>query len=697
MKKLLRLAVTALAAALSLAACEQEKVDALTVVSSEIKVTQFGGTQTVSFNTNSAWTASADKEWITLDAESGAAGDASIKITVAPSTEMEARTGTVTVLAGDVKTVFTVSQSYVEVFDAGSVIDVDANAQQVAINVTANVDYDVMVDEDAKGWISSPQATKAAAVSNVVTINVKANDGLVTREGKVYVKTDVTTLTYTIRQASAFVETTLGEAVYYGMAMKVYDPEEWVYLEDYDEYAVVLNTENGSVTLAFNAAVPEDAAVAEKAATTIPVGEFTIANDSNHTPGTLSVNDGSESVYTCIVADGKEYQVAEGSVTITKDEQGVYSIVAFFIDENSNTKNFSFVGKIENIADKSTAAVIQDLNYLGNYSTWFAKKAVKYYLTTTVSKALKAGDPYPAYVTIEFYCPASSDATALPAGKYTLCPGNDPATIESGYPNGNVDADPWTCTISGNTKDQNTHFDAKDGSTVTVSVVDGKYVLDFDAELVSYTYDDDWNPVYGDAFAYKGTVPAVNAIAVTDNSMAVALDEDFEFTGNVSVNPAYAGFWFGDSYALGGNVFYFGWSTGVDDNYSVMFTLHTASSYTFEKNFNNRYCSTPVPEGTYTFVKEKPAENGNFICNLATTSKTSVTNTYTGSKAYIQSGSITISSDEITVDMICKIAAGPNAGKDIKYTGKLPATCYYFRDYSAAKYQTNVAWAKTSE
>ena len=119
----------------------------------------------------------------------------------------------------------------------------------------------------------------------------------------------------------------------------------------------------------------------------------------------------------------------------------------------------------------------------------------------------------------------------------------------------------------------------------------------------------------------------------------------------------------------------------------MMVSVIADAGWTFEKNFASRYCSTPIPDGTYTFSTE--AKIGALIpLRYSSSSRCYVTNTYTGTTYYPVAGSVTLDNGTITVDLTCKateagLAGRPNSPASIHLTGGTAFTCYYLQDWSA--------------
>ena len=174
--KTLKFFAMAVAAVLSLA-CTPEVVDSLTMGSTEINVPYQGTEQTLEFKANTAWKVEADQDWVTFDVAEGAAGDASVVMTVAANTTYEARTAVVTVTAGSLFTEYVIKQGHVTEFGAEVEYNFDYKAQTLEVAVNTNAAYEVTLSEGAESWITSEAFTKAAPKKETLTFNISLNKG----------------------------------------------------------------------------------------------------------------------------------------------------------------------------------------------------------------------------------------------------------------------------------------------------------------------------------------------------------------------------------------------------------------------------------------------------------------------------------------------------------------------------------------
>lgn len=141
------------------------------------------GEVSISFTSSAPWTASSSVAWITLDTSGGSAGSATIKAQVAQNTTYDQRNGAITIKADKVSKQLTITQKQLDALTVSSnKIEAPAQGCESTIEVKANVNYQVGLDEACKGWVSILQ-TKALESYKVV-LKVAENSGIEKREGK---------------------------------------------------------------------------------------------------------------------------------------------------------------------------------------------------------------------------------------------------------------------------------------------------------------------------------------------------------------------------------------------------------------------------------------------------------------------------------------------------------------------------------
>lgn len=681
-----------LAAVFTFAACSEETPeDSIEVSSTTIVASAAAQEQTIAFTTNQAWEMTSSADWVTVDPASGEAGDAKVKVSFAANDTYSTRTATLTLKAGTKTTKWNVEQAFVEVFGAATEVLLNADAQVIEVAVTANQAFEAASDVD---WITVV-ATKAAPATKTVTLNVKANSSIEARSGNVTITAaDGSVDAVKINQAASENAMALESIAYIGTSMMPYDFESFAPTA-FDEYVLTFATAKGKVVLAVN--TEENS---------LP-GEYLVDAGADHAENTFSIKpaDVYNKYYTTIIEDDAEILVTDGIVNIA-ESNGNLEVSAQLMDAKENVRTYSFSGQAVDVTTDNIGAVAS-ASYYGDYDTHFGSKQKKYSISLYPSAAVKEGDPSFFNVGFNIYADPSFDGTTIPTGKYNLV-GSDAATIADlpylnglySYPaNSSVfascysdyqlvydeDWEEWT----GEYK----NYDQTGGTVeITKGSVEGTYNFDVNITAKEYWYDENWEQVYGDEVSLSYKFENVN-VTLEDNHQEPVEDVDQEFT-YAFPQSLYSGRWYGDGYENGGNVFMTGWSSGVNGVFSVQLIVETALPYVYEKNYANRFCNTPIPAGTYEWAADSPSDAEgkakNCICNVKAANYKTITNSYTGTKAYISGGSITFADDAVTFNVTATTADG----KELHYTGTMPSGCSYHQDYST-KAKTILDWNVT--
>jgi hypothetical protein len=667
MKKLLF--ILAALFALIAVSCSKEE-DALTLTSTTFAISNSGATQALSFNANSNWSIKSDQDWVTFDKESGTSGDVVIEMTIAPNTTYEERTAKVTLQSGDKTSIFTVNQSEVNEFGSSSVCTIDAKAQDIAVDVKANLEYSVTVADDAKDWITITQ-TKSEPVAGKAILHVSANAGIGPRTGHFTISTDEYSQTYEIIQNAEFTKASEASAVYLKNVQKIYDSENWEYT-NFKQFAVTLKTDDGDeVMLALN----DTAALSSTSE--VVTGTFEVDAAADHSDKTFSIKstDGHEKYYTTVISGGKEISIVDGEINVTY-EDGTYTITAVLVDAAETEHRYSYQGAIT-VTDESFGANVMAPEFHGTYNTYYTTKTNEWSVGLYISDAANSSSPYVSYISFNVFGPKGDiSGDDLPTGTFTY---NYPSDISSSYATGIQNAPANTFYIySGSDIDGNSISATKGkGGTLTISKnSDGTYNFVYSGSLSQTinTYDDNYNLIGSSTtiFDYSGTFNNVYVPAVLQGQKPYP-DTDYEF--NTIMSSSYPCMWFGDPFSTGDNLFVFSLSN-INSNYTLQLALNVSGEWTFTKNFINKYCSTPFKTGNFTFSGTAASDvilpikyYGKDYCYIV--------NGYTGTKYLISGGSVTLTDKTIT----CDLQATAN-GKTYNFTGSTPAIFYFAIDYS---------------
>lgn len=174
-----------------------------TETDANITLATAGGTKTIAFTTNVAWSAVSDVEWLTIDPASGVAGDAQVTLTVAENKTFDVRTGKVTITANDKVAEIGVTQSQVDAMNvtADEYYYKNYYGGKVEVSVEANVDYEIVIDADCD-WVTAGAATKGLTTTTAV-VEVAANSSYAYRETEVKIVADGFETPFTIGQGAS--------------------------------------------------------------------------------------------------------------------------------------------------------------------------------------------------------------------------------------------------------------------------------------------------------------------------------------------------------------------------------------------------------------------------------------------------------------------------------------------------------------
>ncbi len=150
-----------------------------------------GGSTSITFMTNTTWTASVSNTrsaaWCSVSPSGGAAGTVSLTVKTEANDSPDDRTAIVRINAGKAEKSFLVSQKQKDALTVTqSRFDVAAEGGDVVIEVKANIDYTYEIEETAASWIKAVE-TKALSTTKV-GLSVAVNDDLAAREGKIIIK-----------------------------------------------------------------------------------------------------------------------------------------------------------------------------------------------------------------------------------------------------------------------------------------------------------------------------------------------------------------------------------------------------------------------------------------------------------------------------------------------------------------------------
>ena len=186
---------------LILASCEQPTI--LSVSQTALSFENSGGNQSVMLTANKPWSASSNQSWCKVSPSGGEEATGSrISFSCDANTTYDARNATVTITCAELTKQIAISQATNNgLLVSQTSYELTKAAQQLNIQVQANVKFSVEVDNGCKDWVKY-NSTKGLTTSTVV-LDIAENKTYDSREGKVTIKQDGGNLssTVTIKQS----------------------------------------------------------------------------------------------------------------------------------------------------------------------------------------------------------------------------------------------------------------------------------------------------------------------------------------------------------------------------------------------------------------------------------------------------------------------------------------------------------------
>ena len=160
--------------------------------------------KSVSFTCNDDWTLSMKENrnvsWCTPSATSGSKGTVTITFTVTENTTYDDRSVTITINCGSASTSFVISQEGKKaMLLTKKEYELTYQGGNIEIEVKANLDYQLVISESVKEWISEQKSKGLTTYKH--TLVIQANENADAREGQIYFKSKSQTDTVTVYQA----------------------------------------------------------------------------------------------------------------------------------------------------------------------------------------------------------------------------------------------------------------------------------------------------------------------------------------------------------------------------------------------------------------------------------------------------------------------------------------------------------------
>ena len=175
--------------------CQKDEEPSITTNQTEFTVSNVGGSQAVSFESNMSWTTRSSESWCSVSPSSGEASIKGTTATISVNDTYGDRSCTVTITAGGLSKTLTINQSS----NSGLLVtqdkyDLTNDVATIEVEVKANVDYDVTISDD---WII--KSTTRALSSSKLSFNIAKNSSFDSRDGSITIKQKNGSLSSTIR------------------------------------------------------------------------------------------------------------------------------------------------------------------------------------------------------------------------------------------------------------------------------------------------------------------------------------------------------------------------------------------------------------------------------------------------------------------------------------------------------------------
>lgn len=167
--------------------------DEITISSASFDFEANGGEKTLSFSTNRDWTATLantanGEKWCTVTPLNGKAGDNNMQIRVAANKGYDDRNVSLTIAAGGTSKTVIISQKQQDALTlTANKFEVDKNGGKINVEVKANIQYEVIISETSKSWISQSAKTRGLT-SNNFSFDIAPSEEYDKRTGEIIIQ-----------------------------------------------------------------------------------------------------------------------------------------------------------------------------------------------------------------------------------------------------------------------------------------------------------------------------------------------------------------------------------------------------------------------------------------------------------------------------------------------------------------------------
>lgn len=166
------------------------------------------GNENIEFNCNSNWyvalaNTTGSETWCKVSVTSGKAGNNTFTVAVTENTGYDDRNITLILSAGKIEKTIVLTQKQKDaILLTKNKFEVNIEGEKINIEVKANLDYTVEIDEFANSWIKTSNKTRALTAHNL-WFDISPNEERSKREGKIYFKSGELLETVYIYQTEA--------------------------------------------------------------------------------------------------------------------------------------------------------------------------------------------------------------------------------------------------------------------------------------------------------------------------------------------------------------------------------------------------------------------------------------------------------------------------------------------------------------
>ncbi len=180
--------------------CLKDEEPSITIDETEITVSSARSVNTISFTTNKTWTAKSSEDWCTLSQTKGDKTTKSITITAAPNMTYDDRSCFVSIMVEGITKTIKINQSQEDAIIASNkTYRLSNEGQSLEIELKTNVNFEVIIPEATKSWVSESEIdTRALTNDKVVLIIAENKDSYNSRTAEIYIKDTTTNLQETL-------------------------------------------------------------------------------------------------------------------------------------------------------------------------------------------------------------------------------------------------------------------------------------------------------------------------------------------------------------------------------------------------------------------------------------------------------------------------------------------------------------------